>query len=161
MATDKQIAEALRARGFEPPQIKPENVESAIVSEHYFTASEGVIGASVRSSMLLDSVQSDPIGETTETGRLNTLELDLTIPAALQHVTFCTLILVNGTKIVGVNYGPVVSVLFDAKKGRELARADAIRQVYPLLGFSLRDQLVDLARSMDAPRSDADPAAEG
>lgn len=161
MATDKQIAEALRARGFAPPQIKPENVEAAIVSEHYFTAADGVIGANVCADMRLESVESDSNGGTVETARLNPSGMEMDIPAALRHVTFCALILINGTKIVGVNYGPVVSVLFDAKKGRELARADAIRQVYPLLGYSLRDQLVDLVHSMDAPRTDADPVAEG
>lgn len=59
----------------------------------------------------------------------------------LQHITICVLVLKNGTKIVGVNEGPVSPENFDPEIGRRYAREKAIDQIWPLLGFRLRDEL--------------------
>lgn len=59
----------------------------------------------------------------------------------LEHVTVCVLVLKNGTKIVGVNEGPVSAANFDAEIGRRYAREKAIDQVWPLLGYELRSKL--------------------
>lgn len=93
-----------------------DDVEAQIVDEHYFTAAQGAAFAAVGKH-------------------------DRPIPGALCEVTLCALLLRNGTKIVGVNYGPVDPVAFNPMVGRDAARADAVRQIWPLMGYALREQL--------------------
>ena len=65
----------------------------------------------------------------------------------LEHITICVLVLKNGTKIVGVNEGPVSPENFSAGLGRQYAREAAIEQVWPLLGFQLRSELARKAKA--------------
>lgn len=106
----------------EAPRVTPADIEAEIASEHYFTAADGVLG-----------------------GQADYEHLD--VPLALGLLTFCVLVLRNGCKVVGINHGPVDPANFDAEHGRRDAREDAIRQVWPLLGFRLRDRLAS-----EAPR---------
>lgn len=46
----------------------------------------------------------------------------------------------NGWTVIGKS-APASPENFDAEKGRIFAREDAIRQLWPLLGFALRDRL--------------------
>lgn len=59
----------------------------------------------------------------------------------LDRVTVAVLVLKNGTKLVGVNYGAIDPANHSAEIGRSEARAAAIDQAWPLLGFRLRDLL--------------------
>lgn len=59
----------------------------------------------------------------------------------LDRVTLSVIVLRNGTKLVGVNYGAIDPSRHDAEQGRVEARADAIEQVWPLMGYELRNQL--------------------
>lgn len=61
--------------------------------------------------------------------------------SSLHNTTICALELRNGFTIVGKS-ACVYPELYDEDKGRELARKDAIRQVWPLLGFRLADKRV-------------------
>ena len=80
----------------------------------------------------------------------------------LDLVTFCVLTLKNETKIVGVNEGPVSPENFDAEIGRRIAREKAVDQIWPMLGYRLRDVLARpvlteadaAADRLDAPRPD-------
>ncbi len=65
--------------------------------------------------------------------------LDLT-HSPLNQLTLCILVLTNGYTVVGKS-ACVDSALFDPDIGRRIARQDAVRQVWPLLGFRLADQL--------------------
>ena len=119
----------IQAKSDNGPRVTPFEVEAHIRSEFYFTAEQGVLGES-------------------ELG---------TRPASwtnLDQVTICVLILTNGTKIVGVNEGPVSRENFKADLGRQYARQKAVDQIWPLLGFRLRDEL---ARPV---LTDADAAAD-
>lgn len=98
------------------PRVTVEDIEAEIASEFYFTGADGVLGAS-------------------EMG---------TRPASWtgwDQVTFCLLILRNHTKIIGINYGSIDPAQHDAQLGRKEARSDAVEQIWPLLGFRLRDTL--------------------
>lgn len=60
---------------------------------------------------------------------------------SLGQLTICVLVLRNGTKLVGVNYGAIDPARHDAEQGRVEARAAAVEQVWPLLGYELRTKL--------------------
>ena len=101
------------------PKIEPADIEAEIVGEHYFTAAEGVYGSNeVPGGMDAWSV-----------------------PESLKHVTFCVMILRNGTKIVGINHGPVSPENFDPVEGRRYARRHAIDQIWPLMGYAMRERI--------------------
>ena len=123
----RTVGEAdIRAAGADRAlRITPADIEANIASEHYFTAGDGLIGNSSNGNIPDESV------------------------TALCLLTFCVLVLRNGTKIVGVNYGAIDPEQHDAERGRRDAREDAIRQVWPLLGYELRSQLSKAARRHD------------
>lgn len=107
---------AIRAAGADTgPRITVAQVEAEILSECYFTAADA----------------------------MGALGQALTISGpALAMVTICVLVLHNGHRIVGVNEGPVSAENFDAELGRKYARKHAVDQLWPLLGFRLRDRLL-------------------
>lgn len=100
------------------------DVEANISSEFYFTAADGIEGARIAHGVYL-AVRHD----------------DQRADIATGQVTFCMLILRNGTKLVGINYGAIDPAQHSVERGRQDARADAIRQVWPLMGYELRSKL--------------------
>ena len=88
-------------------------MEDVIAHEYYFTALQGVDGSSV--------------AHPTE------------IREELGLVTFCVLLLKNGFKTVGYSCC-VCPELFDEEKGRNVARDEALNQIYTLLGYDLKQQ---------------------
>ena len=114
--TDESIEQEIQAKGLTAPRVTPADIEAEVAAEFYFTAADGVLGQS-------------------EMG---------TPPAAwtnLDQVTICVLVLRNGAKVVGVNYGAIDRVQHSAGIGREEARKVALEKVWELLGFRLRDEL--------------------
>ena len=61
----------------------------------------------------------------------------------LYNVTLCFLQLRNGFVIIGKS-ACVVAANFNEDIGRQLAREDAVKQVWPFLGFRLADQLTSV-----------------
>ena len=111
--TDQQIEQEIQAKGLTAPRITPDDIEASIASEYYFTADQAV--------------------EASDIGRM--------YPGNLCLLTFCILIMHNGTKIVGINYGAIDPAQHSAQRGREEARKHAIEQIWPLLGYELRSYL--------------------
>ncbi len=100
------------------PRVTPAALKDEIVSEHYFTAADGA--------------RMSPDGNW-PIHNLNTGSLGL--------LTFCVLVLKNGFTVVG--YSACASPeSFKADLGRQYARQKAVDQIWPLLGFRLRDELV-------------------
>ena len=126
--TDNQIEQEIQAKGLTAPRITPADIEANIASETYFTGADGVVGEMGTEADALDA------------GR---------IPASLDQVTFCVLITTNGTKLVGVNTGPVSPSNFDAELGRKLARQNAIDQLWPMMGYALRTKIQEQADQME------------
>jgi hypothetical protein len=60
--------------------------------------------------------------------------------APMHLMTLCFLTMRNGFVVVGKS-APASPENFDPEKGKTFAREDAIRQLWPLMGFSLRDRL--------------------
>ena len=108
----------------------PAALKDEIVSEHYFTAADGA--------------RMSPDGNW-PIHSLNTGSLGL--------LTFCVLVLRSGSTVHGVS-ACVSPENFNAKIGRSIARENAEREIWPLLGFPLRDEL---ARPV---LTDADAAAD-
>lgn len=61
-----------------------------------------------------------------------------TNPLAL--LSICILVMRNGFTVIGKS-APASPENFNAELGRKFAYEDAVRQLWPLMGFSLRDKL--------------------
>lgn len=66
----------------------------------------------------------------------------------LEQLSICVLVLKNGTKVVGLNYGAINSADHDAERGLRDARADAFNKVWELEGYLLRQALHDVRGSV-------------
>jgi hypothetical protein len=67
-------------------------------------------------------------------------ECDDTVKDNLNVLTIHLIVLRNGFTIIGKS-APASPENFDADLGRKLAREDAIRQAWPLMGYALREKL--------------------
>ena len=116
---DQHLEAAIVAAGANvAPRITPADIEAEIKTEHYFTAAQGA----------------------KHPGAHNPRDFG-DIPTPLAFVTICVLVLKNGTKVVGVNEGPVSPENFKPELGRQYARQKAIDQIWPMLGYELRTKL--------------------
>lgn len=68
--------------------------------------------------------------------------LDPAVPVVppLKLLTICILVMRNGFVVIGKS-APASPENFDAEKGRTFAYEDAVRQLWPLMGYALRDRL--------------------
>lgn len=57
-------------------------------------------------------------------------------------LTICLVVMNNGFTIIGKS-APASPENFDPELGKKLAHEDAIRQIWPLMGFNLRQKLHD------------------
>lgn len=122
--SDSTIEQEIIAKGLSAPRVTTDDIEANIASEHYFTATEGVIGAMIEKAESLDEMLE-------EAPRAVALDL----------LTICVLILRNGFTVLGTS-ACASPENFDAEIGRKLARAKAIDQVWPLMGYELRTRLI-------------------
>ncbi|WP_336817271.1 Gp49 family protein [Burkholderia gladioli] len=113
---DDAIEREIQAKGKTAPRVTPTAIEAAIAGEHYFTAAEGVAGAS---------------GVYPNDGHPGQ-------PLAL--LTFCVLVLRNGFTITGES-ACASPENFDAEIGRKVARQNAVAKIWPLEGYLLKQRL--------------------
>lgn len=59
---------------------------------------------------------------------------------ATKALTICVLVVDNGFSVIG-KAAPADPVNYDAETGRRYAYEDAVRQLWPLFGFALREKL--------------------
>lgn len=71
-------------------------------------------------------------------------------PDSLGALTVCLLTMANGFTVVGKS-APASLENFDAAKGREFAYEDAMRQLWPLEGYALRERLSARPEEPPAP----------
>jgi hypothetical protein len=116
----EQIEDEIQRKGKTAPRITPQDIEDAIVSEHYFTAHDGALGS------------WPGFGEQPET------------PYALSLLTFCVLVLRNGFTVTGES-ACASPENFDAEIGRKIARANAAQKIWLLEGYLLKQRLHDAA----------------
>ena len=123
--SDAGIERLIQVKGKTAPRVTPADIEAEIVSEAYFTAADGVRGASVRKPgecLLPEYVTYDYS------------------PLAL--LTFCVLELRNGFTVTGES-ACASPENFDAEIGRRIARENAVQKVWPLMGYELRSKLAE------------------
>lgn len=123
--SEKSISELLDAKDFKAPRITPADIEANIVSEHYFTAAQGDAKAVEDNAFVngsLNGAASRPV------------------PAALEVLTFCVLVLQNGFTVTGES-ACASPENFDAEIGRKIARKNAVEKIWPLMGYELKQRL--------------------
>ena len=96
------------------PKVTPADVEANIASEWYINAAHAV-----RQPAFNPPLPDNP---------------------SLALLTICVLVLRNGFSVVGTS-ACASPENFDAAYGRKLARGKAVEQIWPLLGFQLREKL--------------------
>lgn len=126
---DEFIEQEIKAKGLTAPRVTPADIEANIASEHYFTASQGVIG--YEREVILKGEEPD-LDNPDHWGAP-----DL---SALKLLTFCVLVLKNGFTVTGES-ACASPENFDAELGRKIARANAVNKIWPLMGYALKDQL--------------------
>ena len=101
------------------PRITPADIDANIVKEVYFTAADGILGASISTDDISTIINTE-----------HTL------------LTFCVLILHNGFTVTGES-ACASPENFDAEIGRKIARENAVNKVWPLMGYALRSRLAE------------------
>ena len=95
----------------------PADIEAEIVSVHYFTAADGA-RMSPDGNWPIHSVNTGSLG----------------------LLTFSVLVLRNGFTVHGVS-ACAIPENYNKEIGQRIARENAEREIWPLLGFRLRDEL--------------------
>lgn len=105
--------------GLIAPRITPADIDANIVKEVYFTAADGILGASISTDDISTIINTE-----------HTL------------LTFCILTLHNGFTVTGES-ACASPENFDAEIGRKIARENAVNKVWPLMGYALRSRLAE------------------
>ena len=121
---EQEIENEIQAKGLTAPRITPADIEANIASEHFFTASEGRMGA---------------IDNDTYVGREMPMP-DNSDLKPLELLTFCVLVLKNGFTVTGES-ACASPENFDAEIGRKIARQNAVQKMWPLMGYALKEKL--------------------
>lgn len=116
---DNQIEKEIQAKGLTAPRVTQADLEANIVSEHYFTAGQGVSGE-------VSSRDEQPC--------------QFCYESSLDLLTFCVLVLKNGFTVTGES-ACASPENFDAELGRKIARQNAVNKVWPLMGYELKCRL--------------------
>ena len=107
-----QVTEDYSAARSTHPRVSLKDMERKIAAQHYFTAGLAIAA----------------LGQPTSPNSPTDL------------LTICILVMANGFTIVGKS-APASPENFDEEKGRRFAYEDAIKQLWPLEGYALRDRL--------------------
>lgn len=114
--------EAECAKGKTAPRVSLADLEDNIVSEFYFTAAQAV-NATMRDGTLLADDNRTLVSD-----RFGVL-------------TICLLAVRNGFTLIGKSAPVDDAANFDPALGRKLAYEDAVQQLWPLMGYALREKL--------------------
>lgn len=94
------------------PRVTLDNIKAAIGAQYNFTGAQAISG----------------------------LRPAAPVVPGLEVLSICILVMNNGFTIIGKS-APASPENFNAEFGQKLAYEDAIKQVWPLMGFALRDRL--------------------
>lgn len=131
-----QATEAECAAGRTAPRVSLSDIEANIAYQVAFVASSA-IGA------LLGEQEANTPGIIVG----NTLQ---EAPESLRVLTIHLMVLRNGFTIIGKS-APADARNFDDELGRKLAYEDAVRQVWPLMGYALREKVMIAEKAVIEP----------
>lgn len=114
----------IQAKADKGPRVTPAALKAEIASAHFFTAADGVQGAYRAGGDV------HPVGGTPSQAAHQTLGL----------LTICVLVLRNGFTVIG-HSACASPENYNKEIGERIARENAEREIWPLLGFRLRDEL--------------------
>jgi hypothetical protein len=110
---DQATEQEIQDKGKTAPRVTPADIEANIARCHYFTASDGMVGAIAQA---LQKRQPSPIPAA---------EAQDTLDGPLSLLTFCVLVLQNGFTVTGES-ACASPENFDAEIGRKVARQNAV-----------------------------------
>lgn len=128
--SSETLDQQIHRLGATAPRVTPADVQAAIKSCHFFTAAQGVSWAIEETAFAAGQ------------GVLRRDVADLGAPEELKLLTLCVLVLHNGFTIVGKS-ACASPDNFRREIGERVAREDAESQIWPLLGFSLKQKLYE------------------
>ena len=117
------IEKTIQEKGLTAPRVTLGDIDANIVSESYFTAADGVTGASAG-----------------KPGAGLLPECATHVGSPLSLLTFCVLVLRNGFTVTGES-ACASPENFDAEVGRKIARANAVQKIWPLMGYALKERI--------------------
>jgi hypothetical protein len=94
------------------PRVSLDDIKYAVASQYEFTAAAAVAA----------------------------LGMPIAADTPLKVLSVCLMVMKNGFTVVGKS-APASPENFNLELGQKLAREDCIRQMWPLMGFALRDRL--------------------
>jgi len=112
------IEQEIQSKGLTAPRITPADIAANIASEHYFTAADG------------DNTES----------AVSFGDLDGSSYKHLKLLTFCVLVLRNGSTVTGES-ACASPENFNAEIGRKIARENAVNKIWPLMGYAPKNSL--------------------
>lgn len=121
MATDQEIETEIQSKGLTAPRLTQYHIEAAIAAQYYIQPKLNGAGA-------IAGWHVAP---------------DFEVPKAIESIeclTICILVLRNGFTVVGKS-ACASPANFDVELGREIARQDAVSQVWALEGYLLKQKL--------------------
>lgn len=124
-------------------------MDSLKISDNY--AAKGATAPRVTLQSMEDKIAAEAYFTAGDAGDA----LNIPMHSAARLLTLCVLTMHNGFTIIGKS-APASPENFDVEKGRHFAREDAIKQLWPLEGYALREKL-----SMIEDLKGAIPAALG
>ena len=132
---DNTIEKVIQAKGLTAPRVTPADIEGNISAEFYFTAEDGIEGRAAREGGCKEPhcIRNDD---------------HLAVPHT-RTLTFCVLILKNGFTVTGES-ACASPENFNAELGREIARANAVNKIWPLMGYELRSKLAAQSKGVAA-----------
>lgn len=123
MSENETVEQEIQRKGLTAPRVTPQQIESAIHSEHYFTAADAANSAGA-------------------VGVHHHADIAARIPYPLNLLTICVLVLRNGFAVTGES-ACASPENFNAELGQKIARANAINKIWPLEGYLLKQRLAD------------------
>ena len=123
---DQAIENEIKAKGLTAPRVTPADIEANIAAEIYSTGLDCAAEAAGDARGVFNRIKPD---------------VDLTVVNdSLRLLTFCVLVLRNGFTVTGES-ACASPENFDAELGRMIARANAVNQIWPLMGYALKEKL--------------------
>ncbi len=117
------------------PTVTVQSIQENIQEAHYFTAYEGVLGERFHHTKAPDDDQGSPV-----------------IPETLKLLTLCVLVLRNGFTVLGQS-ACASPERYNKEIGEQIAYEDAIKKIWVLMGYELKNKLAVIQETGDLSES--------